>query len=102
MIQFFNCFEVPAGKEDEFFALWIEVNAYMVNKSGYVSHQLHQSIDPAARYRFLNHGVWASAEHWRNAHDTGFRAMLSRPEWASFVSHPALYDIVHTGESSST
>lgn len=100
MVQFFNCFEVPAGQEDEFFRLWTEVNAYMITKPGYVSHQLHRSIDPAARYRFLNHAVWQSAEHWRAAHDTGLRAMLSRTEWGPFSSTPALYDVVHSGPAS--
>ncbi|WP_375430585.1 antibiotic biosynthesis monooxygenase family protein [uncultured Friedmanniella sp.] len=97
MIQFFNCFEVPAGQEDEFFRLWTEVNHYMVTKPGYVSHQLHRSVDADARYRFLNHGVWRSAEHWRAAHDQGFRALVSRPEWAAFTSTPGLYDVVHEG-----
>ncbi len=97
MIQFFNCFEVPAGQEDRFFSLWLEVNAYMVTKPGYVSHQLHRSVESGARFRFLNHGVWLSAEHWRAAHDAGFRELLSRPEWAPFTSVPGLYDVVHSG-----
>ncbi len=100
MIQFFNCFEVPAGQEDTFLTLWTEVNAYMVTKAGYISHQLHRSVDPGARYRFVNHGVWQSAEHWAGAHDAGFREMLGRPEWAPFTSVPVLYDIVHSGAAS--
>jgi heme-degrading monooxygenase HmoA len=69
----------------------------MVTKPGYVSHQLHRSVDPNARYRFLNHGVWRSAEHWRAAHDQGFRALVSRPEWTPYTSTPALDDVVHAG-----
>lgn len=102
MIQFFNCFEVPIGQEDMFFSLWREVNAYMITKPGYISHQLHRSVERTARYQFLNHGVWQSAEHWKAAHDAGFRELLSRPEWAPFTSTPALYDVVHSGAASSS
>ena len=97
MVQFFNCFEVPAGLEDEFLRLWTQVNAYMITKTGYVSHELHRSLRPDAHFRFLNHGVWRSAADWAAAHDAGFRQMLARPEWAPFTSTPALYEIVHTG-----
>ena len=97
MIQFFNCFEVPAGQEDVFLRLWAEVNAYMAAKPGYVSHQLHRSVDPSARFRFINHAQWDSAESWRTAHDDGFRALVTRPEWQPFTSTPALYDVQHTG-----
>ena len=97
MVQFFNCFEVPADRADEFLRLWTEVNAYMVTKPGYVSHELHRSLRPDAHFQFLNHGVWESAQHWGAAHDAGFREMLSRPEWAPFRSTPALYEVVHSG-----
>ena len=97
MVQFFNCFEVPAGREDEFFGLWQEVNAYMITKPGYEGHALHRSLRPDATFRFLNHGVWRSAEDWAAAHDAGFREMLSRPQWRAFRSTPALYEPVHTG-----
>ncbi len=99
MVQFVNCFEVPTGQEEEFFRLWKDVNAYMVRKPGYLGHQLHRAIAGPARFRFVNFGLWESAEHWRNAHDEGFRAMLSQPEWSAFTSTPALYDVVHEGGS---
>ena len=102
MIQFFNCFEVPADLGDEFLRLWTQVNAYMVTKPGYVSHELHRSLRADARFRFLNHGVWESAEHWNAAHDAGFREMLSQPEWAPFRSTPALYEVVHSGSTGPT
>ncbi len=100
MVKFINCFEVPAGREEEFVGLWTDVNAYMVGKPGYRSHQLHRSLAPDARYRFVNYVEWESADHWRAAHDAGFRAMVTRPEWAPFPSTPALYDVVDTGRSS--
>jgi hypothetical protein len=32
MVTLVNCFEVPAGREDEFFSMWQQVNTYMRDK----------------------------------------------------------------------
>ena len=98
-VPFVNCFEVPAGREDEFFALWSEVNAYMIKKPGYLSHRLHRSLEQDARFRFVNYAVWESPERWRAAHDDGFRALLSNPAWGAFSTTHALYEIVHEGDA---
>lgn len=97
MVRFVNCFEVPGGREDEFLQAWLRVNASMAAKPGYVNHQLHRSTSPGARFTFVNLAVWESAQHWQDAHDAGFRAMLAGPEWNGIRSTPALYDVVHSG-----
>lgn len=101
-VRFINCFEVPTGREDEFFALFREVNAYMRTKPGYVSHRLHRSLTPDARFRFVNLVHWESAERFAAAHDDGFQQLVSKPEWAAFTSTHALYEIIHEGHASST
>lgn len=102
MVRFVNCFEIPAGREEEFFLLWQEVNTYLGAKPGYLGHRLHRSLTADARFRYVNYVnyvEWESAEHWRRAHDEGFRALVSRTEWTPFASTPALYDVVHEGGS---
>ena len=94
-----NCFEVPAGREEEFFALWRKVNDYMRVKPGYISHKLHRSLAPDARYRYVNVARWESAQQFQAAHDEGFRALVNRPEWAAFKTIPALYEVVHEAQS---
>lgn len=96
-VNFINLFEVEPGRDEEFEALWQEVNAYMRAKPGYRSHQMHRATTEGAAYRYVNVAVWESADHWRAAHDDGFRALLARPEWRSFTSHPTLYDVIHVG-----
>ena len=56
-----NCFDIPAGREDEFFALWQEVNAYMRLKPGYLGHRMHRAATPDAPFRFVNVVQWAGA-----------------------------------------
>ena len=93
-----NCFEVPAGREEEFFSLWRQVNAYMRNKKGYLGHKLHRSLAPDARYRFVNVAQWASPAEFQAAHDEGFRALVQQPAWEPFTSTPALYEVVDEGK----
>jgi heme-degrading monooxygenase HmoA len=100
-VPFVNCFEVPAGREDAFMALWGEVNAYMAAKPGYLSHWLHRSLSPDARYRFINYVQWETPELWEAAHDDGFRRLVSDPRWREFTTTPALYEVVHEGHAGS-
>ncbi|WGL52124.1 antibiotic biosynthesis monooxygenase [Nocardioides sp. BP30] len=97
MIEFINCFDVPADRRDAFLAQWLHVNAYMAAKPGYHSHRLHRAVRPDATYAFVNTAGWESVEAWQAAHDEGFRALLAGPEWAGISSVPALYDVVHEG-----
>jgi heme-degrading monooxygenase HmoA len=99
MVTLVNCFEIPAGREDEFFALWQEVNNYMRGKPGYLGHKLHRALAPDASFRFVNVAQWESAEHFRRSHDEGFRALISTPGWAAFRSIPGLYEVVHEGKA---
>jgi len=95
MVRLINCFEVPAGREEEFFAAFQKVNAYMRAKKGYVGHKMPRSLVPEAHYRFVNVVEWASREECEAAHDEGFRALISQPGLSDVRSTPALYDVVH-------
>lgn len=98
-ITLVNCFEIPSGREDEFFALWQQVNTYMRGKSGYLGHKLHRSLAPDARFRFVNVAQWASLEAFNAAHDAGFRDLVSQTAWSTFRSFPTLYEVVHEESS---
>jgi heme-degrading monooxygenase HmoA len=94
-----NCFEVPAGREEEFFALWQQVNTYMQQKRGYLEHKLHRSLAADAPYQFVNVARWASLQDFNAAHDDGFRALVGQPGWAAFSAFPTLYEVVHEGHA---
>jgi heme-degrading monooxygenase HmoA len=94
-----NSFEVPPGREDEFFSLWEQVNAYMRTKRGYLGHKLHRALAPDAPFRFVNVAQWASVEHFQAAHDARFHELVGQPAWSTFQAHPALYEAIHEGQS---
>ncbi len=99
MVTLINSFEVPAGREDEFFALWKKVNDYMRAKPGYIGHKLHRAIAPDTRFRFVNVARWESLAHFQNSHDDGFRAMVSDAAWQPFKSHPVLFEVADEAEA---
>ncbi len=96
-VTFVNLFDVPKGRDEAFLSQWDEVNTYLRVKPGYVEHKLHRAVLPDARYRFANVAIWASTEDWKNAHDDGFRALVTHPDWKEFPSLPTLYEVVHEG-----
>jgi heme-degrading monooxygenase HmoA len=97
VVTLINCFEVPAEHEQEFFSGFQKVNAYMRAKKGYVSHKMHRSLAPDARYRFVNVVQWESREACDAGHDAGLRELILQPWMASVRSTPGLYEVVHEG-----
>jgi heme-degrading monooxygenase HmoA len=94
-IRLINCFEVPAGRDEEFLARFREVNTYMADKPGYLGHRLHRALVPEARYRFVNYVEWRSAEDLTAARDESYRDLVRGVQAAGFTSTHAIYDIVH-------
>ncbi|MGH8961037.1 MAG: antibiotic biosynthesis monooxygenase family protein [Jatrophihabitantaceae bacterium] len=97
MVRLINCFEVPDGRDVEFLDRFRAVNTYMVDKPGYLGHQLHRALAPDARYRFVNYVEWQSAEHLAAARDERYRELVRSVLEAGFTSTHALYDVVHQG-----
>lgn len=98
-VTLINCFRVPVGREQQFFALWQQVNKYMKTKPGYLGHRLHRALASEAPNRFINVAQWASEEQFHSAHDEGFRALVSQPAWGEFSHSPFLYEIIHEGRA---
>ncbi len=87
-----NVFEVPEGRDEEFLAGWEEARRFMEQQRGYVSTALHRSLDPNARFRYINVAVWESPD--------AFNAALSHPEFVAlrertpFAHYPSVYTII--------
>ncbi len=89
-----NVFEVPAGRDEEFLQGWAAARDVMQRQPGYVATRLHRSLDPTARFRFINVAEWSTPAH--------FQAALNNPEFVQlrnatpFAHHPALYEVIRT------
>ena len=91
-VTLINPFEVPEGKEEEFVARWQDAAAHLRHQEGFIATRLHRSLDPSARFTFVNVAVWESPEHFRRAVSSQQFQEIARA--MPFPSQPALYQII--------
>ncbi len=97
MVVLINPFEVPVGQEEEFLKRWREAAEYLRHAPGFASTRLHESLDPQARFRFVNVAEWESAQHFQAAMRTeGFQQIARK---MPFASSPALYRVIVAAEA---
>ena len=89
-----NVFEVPVGQDDEFLQGWAAARDFMQGQPGYVATRLHRSLDPTARFRFINVAEWATPAAFQEAltHPEMVRLRAATP----FTHYPALYEVIRT------
>ena len=94
-VTLINSFEVPAGREAAFVALWHTMAAWFRTRPGYVSNRLHHAVSPNAAYQFVNVVQWRSEAEYQAAHRAPeFRTQVQAPEWQEFPNRPALYEVL--------
>jgi len=86
-----NPFSVPQGMEDEFLKMWKQQAEFMKNQPGFIETKLHRSLDPAARFQFINVARWESASAWQAAISKS--QIPAQTAQTPFEAHPALYRI---------
>lgn len=89
-----NTFEVPEGSDNEFLVGWEAAKNFMEQQKGYLGTTLHRSVDPKARFRFVNVAEWESPQD--------FAAALAHPDFVElhenipFPHYPSLYEVMRT------
>ena len=93
-ITLINPFYITSVDEVAFVESWKQTAAVFATKCGYLNTQLHRSIDPRARFRFVNVAHWESTEAWSEA----MKAFPPREGGTPGVeANPALYTYVGGG-----
>ena len=86
-----NPFEVPQGQEEAFLKGWQAAAERLKQAPGFISTRLHESLDPQARFRFVNVAEWESPQHFQAAISEAFQ---QRHGQMPFTAFPALYQVV--------
>lgn len=94
-----NPFEVPAGEEEQFFKVWNAAAEQFRNAPGCISTHLHESLDPKAKFRFVNVAQWETPEHYLQAMKS--EAVQKLRASTSLTFYPALYRVIHAEETRS-
>lgn len=87
-------FEVPAGKDEEFLKGWNAIAEQVRHTPGVLSTQLHESLDPQTKFRFVAVTEWGAPllyEAARSQMNTAFEALRRA---MPFAAYPASYRIV--------
>lgn len=93
-VTLINPFHLRSVDESAFVESWKETASVFARKPGYLDTRLHRSIDPAARFRFVNIAHWEKAEAWVEA----MKAFPPREGGTPGVeADPNLYSVVEGG-----
>jgi len=87
-----NPFEVPAGEEEHFLQAWREAAEHLRQVPGFLSTRLHESLDPQAKFRFVNVAEWESPQHFQAA--MSGEAFQQIHAALPFTAYPALYQVI--------
>lgn len=87
-----NPFEVPAGEEEQFLKSWNEAADLLRHAPGFLSTRLHESLDPQAKFRFINVAQWESPQHFQAAIRSEAFQQIARK--MPFAAYPALYRVI--------
>src|SRR5258708_37908977 len=87
-----NPFEVPQGQEEAFLKGWHAAAEHLRQAPGFLSTRLHESLDPQAKFRFVNVAEWESPQHFQAAMRT--EAFQQIRAAMPFTAYPALYRAV--------
>ena len=91
-VTIISCFEIPAGRDDDFHALYQRVNDYMAQKPGFLGNTMHRALVPGARFMFVNVIQWDNIERFTAARDAGYQK-LTAEDWFTVASAP--YEVLH-------
>ncbi|MBD2074598.1 antibiotic biosynthesis monooxygenase [Phormidium sp. FACHB-592] len=87
-----NVFSVPPHQEAAFINLWTEALERSKNEPGFIDAKLHKSLDPNARFEFINIAHWESEAAWQTAFDKLPGAALTQQ--VPYEQNLALYQVV--------
>lgn len=91
-----NKFNVKPEDVDQLLNAWAADAAYLKQKPGFISTQLHRGIGGSCV--FINYAVWESVRHFKQAtSDPAFRSALARYPDSTMASPPLFRKVAVPG-----
>lgn len=84
-----NVFAVSSQMEEEFLKTWNQTCEHIRQASGFIDTTLHRSLDPNAKFQFINIAHWESAE----AYHAAFAQYEPGEKHLPIEANPALYTV---------
>lgn len=94
-VTWINCFELPEGQEDIFFADWLNnFAAHFRTKPGFVGFRMYRAHSWQGRFAFINVTQWESVAHVKAAHDDTFRELVKNKAVAETRAFGGVFEVV--------
>jgi len=93
-VKVINPIEVPSGMGAEALAIWDAYADVFRKQPGYIGTQLHRSVDPNAKFLFINVAEWRSAEDFLRALDSDEIKAIGQGFPAEMPHYPSVYEII--------
>ena len=94
IIKEITSFEVPEGKDEDFLKGWNVIAEQMRRTWGARTIQLHESLDPQTKFRFVAVTEWESLLHYQAARNQINKAFEDLRRAMPFAAYPATYRVV--------
>lgn len=85
---------VPAGKEAQALAIWDSYAEYFRKQSGYIGTKLHKSLDPDAKFHYINVAEWENAEDFMSALNSDELNNLGEGFPEDMPHYPSMYQVI--------
>lgn len=93
-IKEITSFEVPDGMDEAFLKGWNVIAEQMRSAWGARATQLHESLDPQTRFRFVAVAEWESLLHYQASRKQINQAFENLRRKMPFAAYPATYRVV--------
>lgn len=92
-ITLINPFEVPTVHEKATIEHWEKARDFLETQPGYVSTQLHKSLQPNSTFFLINIAQWESKEDFQRA-ISNMQKVIPALELDGVKNYPALYEVI--------
>ncbi len=100
IIKEITSFEVPDGMDEAFLQGWNVIAEQMRSAWGAHGIQLHASLDPKTKFRFVAVAEWESLLHYQAARKQIEQAFDNLRRKMPFAAYPATYRVVVAANAS--
>ena len=89
-----NSIVVPEGKEAKALEIWDSYAEYFRKQPGYIDTKLHKSLDPKAKFHFINVATWKSADDFMKALNSDEIKKIGEGFPQDMPHYPSMYQII--------
>jgi len=85
---------VPEGKEIKALEIWDRYAEYFKKQPGYIGTKLHKTIDPEAKFHYINVATWRTSDDFINALNNDEIKKIGNGFPKEMPHFPSMYQVI--------